>query len=49
MSRIMQLKFLQVMLIAALQQQTSAAAMIDVKKFDTIVTQVTHLVLSSRG
>jgi hypothetical protein len=49
MTRIMELKFLQVMLITALRQQTSLVAMVDVDKFGTSVAFVTRLVLSSRG
>lgn len=49
MSRIMQLKFLQVTLIASLRQQTSLVSMVDVEKFGTSVAFATHLVLSSRG
>ncbi len=49
MAAIMQLKFLQVMLIASLRQQTSVVGMIDVETFSTSVTYVTNLVLTSRG
>jgi hypothetical protein len=49
MAVIMQLKFLQVMLIASLRQQTSVASMIDIEKFSTSVAYVTDLVLTSRG
>ncbi len=49
MTRIMQLKFLQVVLITALRQQASVVAMVDVDKFGTSVAFVTRLVLSSRG
>jgi len=49
MTRIMQLKFLQVMLITSLRQQASVVAMVDVDKFGTSVAFVTRLVLSSRG
>ena len=49
MGRIMQVKFLQVMLIASLRQQASIVSMIDINNFDTSVALVTHLVLSSRG
>ena len=49
MTRVMQLKFLQVMLITALRQQASLVAMVDVDKFGTSVAFVTRLVLSSRG
>jgi len=49
MTRIMQLKFLQVMLITALRQQASLVAMVDVDKFGTSVALVTRLVLSSHA
>ena len=49
MTRIMQLKFLQVTLVASLRQQTSLVSMLDVGKFGTSVALVTHLVLSARG
>ena len=49
MMRIMQLKFLQVTLVASLRQQTSLVTMIHVERFETSVGLVTHLVLSSRG
>lgn len=49
MTRIMQLKFLQVTLVASLRQQTSLILMLDVGKFSTSVALVTHLVLSARG
>jgi hypothetical protein len=49
MATIMQLKFLQVMLITSLRQQVSVTSMIDIEKFSTSVTYVTDLVLTSRG
>ncbi len=49
MTRIMELKFLQVMLITALRQQTSLVAVVDVDKFGSSVAFVTRLVLSSRA
>ncbi len=47
MTRIMELKFLQVMLITAVRQQASLVAMVDVDRFGTSVAFVTRLVLSS--
>jgi len=49
MTRIMQLKFLQVMLITSLRRQASVVAMVDVDKFGTSVAFVTRLVLSASG
>ena len=49
MAAVMQLKFLQVMLVASLRQQISVTAMIDIERFSRTVACVTDLVLTSRG
>jgi hypothetical protein len=49
MAMIMQLKFLQVMLITSLRQQASITSMIDIETFSANVARVTDLVLTSRG
>jgi hypothetical protein len=49
LTRVMELKTLQVMLLTTLRQQTSLIRMVDLDKFGTCVAFVTRLVLSSRG
>jgi len=49
MATIMQLKFLQVMLITSLRQQISLTSMVDIEKFSSSVAYVTELVLKSRA
>lgn len=49
LTRVMELKTLQVMLLTALRQQASLVRMVDLDKFGTCVGFVTRLVLSARG